>query len=153
LVMVNETGALVRIISTRAASEGGRKDRGKVLRIPRQAPSRSGTKPPPEFFVDNAAFVFGLGTKDKPLETEKDHQKAASRARSFYDAVAQCAEATGDEGARAVLALLKAVRDGSATVELDSETKPSDLFGFVYAPDHDRMVTDRPKIEAYWRGI
>jgi CRISPR-associated protein Csd1 len=153
LVIVDEAGALVRIISTRAATEGGRRDRGKVLRIPRQAPGRSGTKPPPEFFVDNAAFVFGLGTKDKPVETAQDRQKAAARASSFYDAVARCVEATADEGASAVLAFLKAVRDGSAAVELDGETQSNDLFAFVYAPDHDRLVTDRPEIEAYWRGI
>jgi CRISPR-associated protein Csd1 len=153
LVVVNEVGQLVRIISTRSAPEGKKRDRGKVLRIPRQSPGRSGTKPPPEFFVDNAAFVFGLGTKDRPLVTEKDRAKAEARASSFREAVTLCVAATGDEGAGAVLRFLDGVRAGRVTVELDPETQSNDLFAFIYSPDQDRLVTDRPKIEAYWRGI
>src|SRR5689334_22213978 len=80
LVVVSERGQLLGIISTRSASGQKKKDRGKIFRIPRQQPGRSGTKPPPEFFVDNAAFVFGLGTKDKPVETAKDRAKAEARA-------------------------------------------------------------------------
>jgi CRISPR-associated protein Csd1 len=153
LVVVNEAGHLVRIIGTRTESENGRKDRGKVFRIARQLPSRSGTKPPPEFFADNAAFVLGLGTKDKLVQTVKDRAKAEARRNSFRGAVAQCAAATGDEAARAVLSFLDAVCAGDIKIELDPETQSNDLFAFVYGPDEDRLVTDRPKIERYWRGI
>ncbi len=150
LVIVDQAGVAARIASTRNGPAVGRgADKGKVFRIPRQLPRRSGTKPPPEFFVDNAQFTFGLGTTDKPVETAK----AKARSTTFRVQIENCAAATGDDAAIAVARFLTGVNSGAIAVTLDPETRSNDLFAFVYAPDEDRLVTDRPKVESYWRGL
>jgi CRISPR-associated protein Csd1 len=151
LVIVDANGDGARVISTRSGPAVGKgADPGKVRRIPRQLPRRSGTKPPPEFLVDNALFTFGLGTEDKPV---KEPEKAKSRAAAFREGVERCAESTGDKAAAAIAQYLASVHAGKIAVCLDPETRSNDLFGFVYGPDEDQLVTDRPAVESYWRGL
>jgi CRISPR-associated protein Csd1 len=151
LVILGTNGELLRIISTRDGSgAGNHADKGKVFRIPRQSAGRSGTKPAPEFLLDNALFVFGKGTEDKPVT---DPTKAVARANSFRELVGRCATATGDQGAGAVATFLTGIASGQINIELAPETRSNDLFGFVYGPDIDRLITERPQVEAYWRNL
>ncbi len=119
----------------------------KTFWIPKQPAGRAGTKAPPCFFVDNAKYVFGIRTKDKVFSPGEGREKSAW----FRDMVARCAEATKDEAAVAIRTFLENVASGQTVVKLPEECKSNDLFAFVYSPDLDRLVHDRPKIRAYWK--
>ena len=118
----------------------------KNLRIRRQ-PGRSGTKAPAAFLVDNAKYVFGLPTADKAFSVEEGREKSSW----FRRQVAECVDATGDEGARAVLDALESVSNGAQTVTLPEECASNELFAFVYAPD-DVPVHERPAVREYWHA-
>jgi len=153
LVTVGPGGRLLGIQGTHYTPlpQGRRKPRpvAKTYRIPRRQESRSGISPPAEFFVDNALYVFGISVDGKYAA-----DKARGRADMFLETVRECWEETCDEGVKAVLDLLDAVADRRQPVDLtglDPPCRSNDLFAFVYAPDVDLLVTDRPKVEAYWR--
>lgn len=153
LVHIGVGGEFRGIVGTHSIpeSEGGKKKPRPVpksFRLPRRLPSRSGSKPIPEFLADNAQFVFGLGTQDKPV----DSAKARARAVGFRNRVAACAEATKDEGLLAVLKFLDDLSVGRISVTLPPETLSNDVFAFVYEPDHDCLVSDRPAVAAFWRA-
>jgi CRISPR-associated protein Csd1 len=61
--------------------------------------------------------------------------------------------ATNDEGVQAVLRFLERVSTGEQKVELPDDCKSNELFAFVFAPDVDVPVHDRPKFREYWRDI
>jgi len=154
LVRVGTDGKLIGIEGTHTVPEpeGRRRPRPvpKKLRVPRRQTSRSGTRPPADFLVDNALYVFGISVDGK-----YGQDKCRQRAEAFRQSVRQCYEATGDEAVGAVLAFLDSVASGTHTVDLetlDPPVKSNDLFAFAYA-DEDRLVTDRPKVEAYWRSL
>src|ERR1022692_2098200 len=152
LVHVGPGGEFRGIVGTHSIpeSERGKKKPRPVparFRLPLRLPSRSGSKPQAEFLADNAQFVFGLGTPDKPV----DSAKAKARAAGFRDRLAACAEATKDEGLVAVQRFLDDLHAGRFSVTLPPETLSNEVFAFVYAPDRDRLVSDRPVVEAYWR--
>jgi len=119
----------------------------KTFSIPRRPTGRSGTKAPPAFFVDNAKYVFGRGPEDKPVDPADGREKSGW----FRDLIARCAEATGDEGAAAVLQFLDRVRAGEASeLTLPEGFAANDLFAFIYAPDIDLLAHRRPAVRAYW---
>ena len=151
LVHVGLGGEFLGIVGTHSIpeSEGGRKkprSSPKNFRRPLHFP-RSGSKPKPQFLCDNAQFVFGLGTRDKAV----DGAKARARAGDFRDRLAACADATKDEGLLAVLKFLDDLYAGRISVTLPPETLSNEVFAFVYEPDHECLVTDRPAVEAFWR--
>lgn len=153
LVRVDEGGKLVGIEGTHhLPEETGRKRKAKPIpkefRIPRQPVGRSGTKAPSAFFVDNAKYVFGLSTKDKEIPRKEGTEKSGW----FRKLIADCAQATGDEGARAVLSFLEDVSAGRKNLPLPTDCRSNDLFAFVYGPDYDRLVHERPAVEAYWKA-
>ncbi len=153
LVHVGRDGefrGLVGTHSTPEAESGKKKLRPvpKGFRLPLRLPSRSGSKPKPEFLADNAQFVFGLGTQDKIV----DSAKAKARAVAFRERLAVCAEGTRDEGLLAVLKFLDDLHAGRISITLPPETLSNDVFAFVYEPDHDRLVSDRPAVEGFWRA-
>lgn len=151
LVRLSDEGSILSIEDNRVeeAAVGKKKPRlqPRSIRVPRQ-PGRSGTKAPPAFFVDNAKYVFGMATEDKPFSKEEGREKSGS----FRDLVAACAAVTSDPGARAVSAALDDLSAGRQTVVLPPECVSNHLFAFVLASDVDTYVHDRPAIVAYWRG-
>jgi len=153
LVHIGRNGDFRGIVGTHTLREpeAGKKaprPEPKSFRLPLRLPSRSGSKPKPEFLTDNAQFVFGLGTKDKPA----DPDKAKMRAMDFRNRLATCAEATRDEGLLAVLRFLDDLHAGRTRVTLAPETLSNEVFAFVYEADHDCLVSDRPAVEAFWRA-
>lgn len=153
LVHIGVGGEFRGIVGTHSIpeSEGGKKKPRPVpknFRLPRRLPSRSGSKPKAQFLADNAQFVFGLGTQDKPVEGAK----ARARALNFRKCLAACAESKRDEGLLAVLKFLDDLHAGQISVTLPLETMSNDVFAFVYEPDHDCLVSDRPAVEAFWRA-
>lgn len=152
LVEVDRGGRLVAINGTHyeEPQAGNRRPRRLVrsFRVPRRRTGRSGTKAPPDFLVDNAKYVFGVGTPDKPVGEADGREKSGW----FRIEVEDCLAATGDEGVKAVLAFLQQVARDPASVRLPAEVKSNDLFAFVYSPDVDRLVHERPAVVAYWRA-
>jgi CRISPR-associated protein Csd1 len=152
LVRVDRGGGLLGIEGTHSVPEATGKRRPKPapkdLRVPRQ-PGRAGTKAPAYFFVDNAKYVFGLPTADKPFSRDEGAEKSGW----FRERVRQCAAETGDEGAAAVLSLLEAVASGGQAVALPDGCKSNEQFAFVYAPDVDRTVHERPAVVEHWRRL
>lgn len=150
LVHIGTGGEFRGIVGTHSIPEssGKKKPRplAKSLRRPLHFP-RSGSKPQPQFLSDNAQFVFGLGTQEKAV----DAAKAKARASDFRNRLAACAEKSKDEGLIAVLKFLDDLHAGRISITLPPETLSNEVFAFVYEPDHDCLVSDRPAVEAYWR--
>jgi len=152
LIRVADGGELLGIEGTHYIPKqtGKRKPKpqAKKLRIPRQPTGRAGIKAPSAFMVDNAKYVFGQTTKDKQFSAEEGAEKSGW----FRDLIAECAEATKDPGVAAVLSFLDRVRSGDLSIRLPEECTSNDLFAFVYAPDHDLLVHDRPTVQSFWRA-
>jgi CRISPR-associated protein Csd1 len=153
LVRVDRSGRLLGIVGTHIVppSEGKRKPKpiAKEFLVPRQPTGRAGTKAPPCFLVDNAKYVFGLPTKDKDFPSQEGQEKAGW----FREMVRECAVKTSDEGVTSILALLEDVAAQRQSVELPSQCAANDLFAFVFAPDVDLLVHERPKVRQYWKGL
>jgi CRISPR-associated protein Csd1 len=120
----------------------------KTFKIPKQPLGKAGIKAPPSFFVDNAKYVFGMSTKDKKFSIEEGREKSGW----FLEEISKCANETKDEASIAVCNFLQAVRLGQISVKLPDECKSNDLFAFVYSPDVDILVHERPKIRSYWKA-
>lgn len=151
-VRVSAEGRILGIDDLRqeALARSGKPSRkvAKSIRVPRLPPSRSGTKAPPNFFVDNAKYVFGRATADKAFSDREGGEKSGW----FRDVIADCASATADAGVQAILRALDALRDGVQQVTLPDDCRSNDLFAFIFAPDIDRFAHERPAVEAYWRA-
>lgn len=148
LIRIGENGDFLGITSTHAIPENTTRPVPKSFLIPRQA-GRSGIKAPPHFFVDNAFYVFGKGTIDKPV----DKKKATEKSGWFRETVEACAKETEDEGAIAVCAFLENLATGKEEVLLPEEAVSNDQFAFIFAPDRDRLVTDREHVRNYWKRL
>lgn len=152
IVPVSKDGRLLpfRPTKTEPQDGDGKKARpvAKMFRIPRQA-KRSGTRAPAYFLVDNAKYVFGLPTEDKPFTPEEGEEKASW----FRERVAACAEATGDEAVRAVWTALNDVAARRAAVSLPKDCRSNDYFAFVFEPDVDQLVHERPAVRRYWAEL
>lgn len=153
IIRVNAGGELVGIEDARNPLEtrGKKAARlaGKAAPVPRQPTRTSGDRA--FFFCDKAEYVLGQepGPADK---RSRPATKLATRFSLFRDQVRACGAATGDEGALAVAALLDRVADGTAALAVPEDAAPNDLFAFVYAPDVDRLVHDRPAVRAFWKS-
>ena len=148
LVPVSTAGTALPFVPTHTPppTERKGKPRPKSFPVPRQPVRTSGDLA--FFLVDKAEYVFGLDPAGK--RTEK---KLQTRAALFREQVEACAEATGDEGVQAVAEMLRSVAEGRQEVTLPEDCAPNDLFAFVYEPDVDLLVTDRPAVKDYWRSV
>lgn len=154
LVRVATDGRILGIDDFREAVEpAGRarrvRYRAQPMRVPRQKSNRSGTKAPPNFLVDNAKYVFGLATPDKPFSPAEGREKSGW----FLRDVVRCGAATGDAAVRAVQTALEDVASGHQSVALPADCRSNDQFAFVYAPDADVPVHERPAVVEYWRSL
>jgi len=131
-----------------AATTSGnqRKPQPKQFLIPRQPTGKTGTKAPAAFLVENAKYVFGVPTKDKVFAATEGQEKSTW----FREAVAQCADATQDDGAIAVTKFLQALYSGRQNVILPDEVKSNELFAFILGMD-DVLVHLRPAVRAFWK--
>ncbi len=91
--------------------------------VPRQQKRTSGISP--FFLCDNAQYVLGAISPDKPdAKAERVRQCLAD----FRKRVQDCAEETGDPGAKAVDAFLESVLEGRATIALPESLRSNDLL-------------------------
>jgi CRISPR-associated protein Csd1 len=152
LVTVGEQGKYLGIVGTHymPPAQGKRppKPIPKDMRVPYQI-GRSGVKAPSLFLVDNAKYVFGLPTKDKNFSFEEGRQKSSE----FRKSVLKCADETHDPGILAVLQLLDDIAEQRISIQLPEECLSNEQFAFIYEPDVDLLVHERPAIENYWRKM
>ncbi|MCF8025678.1 MAG: type I-C CRISPR-associated protein Cas8c/Csd1 [Desulfobacteraceae bacterium] len=152
IVRIGKNGEFLGVSGTHYTPEptGKKKPKpvAKSMRVPYQ-PGRSGKKAPAYFFVDNAKYVFGVPTGNASFSPKEGAAKAAE----FREKIRQCAEETGDSGAIAVLRFLENAANKVINIDLPDESQSNDQFGFLYEPDIDLLVHERPEIEKYWKKI
>lgn len=148
VVYLGPGGEYLQIQRTQGAqTRAGKRDPGKALEIPRRI--RKSVDITPEFAVEKAMYVFGVGDpgKDKP-------DRLRRCARSFSELMCRAAEATNDPGLQAVV---KFLADSEAsrrcTSDAGPDLAPGDLFAFHYAADPpDVAIHDRPAVRAWWKA-
>lgn len=155
LLTVGEDGSLLGILGTHtipASEEGKKKPRPRPtnFEVPREAGRTSGDRA--FFLFDKAEYVLGLDPESDPAK-RREPEKLAARFALFRQRAEECLTATGDEGVRAVCRFLDRLGRGEIVVILPEECAGNDLFGFVYAPDVDRLVTARPQVRDFWRSL
>jgi len=152
LVRVGDGGRLLGLTGTHftpEVEEGSKKKpkpRAKSFEVPREDSRTSGDR---SFFLfDKAEYVFGLDPDDK-----RPPAKLANRFALFREKVDACLESTADPGVRAVAALLARIETGDEEITLPEGCATNDLFAFVYAPDEDLLVHQRPAVRKYWKTL
>lgn len=153
LVNVSGDGTIRSIADTRTAEEQAGKKKPRLIArsfpVPRQPGRTSGDRA--FFMCDKSEYALGIAcaSGDAPARSPA---KLSARFALFRSQVKACAEATSDDGAHAVLNALDSVAAGRQQVLLRDDCAPNDLFAFIYEPDGDTLVHERPKIQAYWRA-
>ncbi len=148
-VRISCSGEMLGIEDLRRNASGQGKP-SKLVPRPTRVPlqkGRSGTKAPAAFLVDNAKYVFGVPTSGKTL----DEREGAEKSRWFREMVARCAADADDAGIRTVSDALDRWSLGERPVSLPADCRSNDLFAFIFAPDIDTFVHERPAVEAWWR--
>lgn len=143
LIAVNASGEMAGPIRCTDGEDGN----PHKFAVPRQ-PKRT-NKVTPYFFCDNVQYVFGAVPPDKP-DAKADRVLRCFQA--FQEQVSRCAQQTLDPGALAVEAFLSRVESKGAP-PLPETLKSNDQIAFVFAGDLDRLMTDRPAIQSYWRAL
>jgi CRISPR-associated protein Csd1 len=151
LVRVGRDGKLLGIEGTHQephAPARGRTRRPvpKRFSVPRREARTSGDSA--MFFYDKAEYVFGIDPSG-----QRKADKLAARFALFRDRVRRCVRETADEGATAILTSLDDIAAGRETLSLPDDCAANDLFAFVYGPDVDMLVTDRPSVREHWKAL
>jgi CRISPR-associated protein Csd1 len=124
------------------------KGRGEPMAIPR-LPKRT-VAVAAGLLVDNSRYVLGLGV------VEKENPKRLKQCMAaFEERVAALVEATGDEGARAVLRFLQAREQWLPTLlswRPREEWGGDEYVAFLYSPDEVLPVHDREPVRAWLRA-
>jgi CRISPR-associated protein Csd1 len=155
LLMVGEDGSLLGLHGTHTIppSEAGKKKprpRPANYEVPREAGRTSGDRA--LFLFDKAEYALGLDPETDPAK-RREPEKLDARFALFRQRAEECLAATGDEGVRAVCRFLDRLGRGEIAVTLPEGCAGNDLFGFVYAPDVDQLVTSRPRVRDFWRSL
>lgn len=153
LVRVADGGELIGIDSTHYTPDqiGKKKPKAqaKNLRIPRQPIRTSGDRA--FFLCDKLEYALGVDT-ETDLSKRRSPEKLATRFRLFRNQVRDCVVATGDAGVSAMLQLLEDVSSGKAVLPVLEGASPGDQVAFIYAPDIDSAVHERPAVRAFWKA-
>lgn len=153
LVRVDKGGRLLGIEGTHEvapSSPSGRKKPPKPVPkrfiVPRESSRTSRARA--MFLYDKAEYVFGIDPAG-----ERPKAKLTARLSLFRDGVKKCLDTTRDEGVKAVNEFLENVESGRQPVTLPKDCATNDLFAFIYAPDQDRLVTQREAVRKYWQAV
>ena len=104
------------------------------------------------FLYDKAEYALGMDP-EQDKKKRRPQEKLEIRFGLFRDRVKQCLDVIGDDGIRAVHLFLEDIASGRQAVSLPEGCAGNDLFAFVFAPDIDRLVTDREKVRYYWKDL
>ena len=167
LVQISRDGRITGFSSTLSPSASGKgKPRPKKMRVPRHSGRRANEAA--EFFNDKAEYVFGAdpGGARAEGERKKKESKGLSpeqvnelvqtvlrkRQDLFLARVMDCAKTTRDEAAYCLAKALEAFRRGSGP-PLPTDVTANSLFAFIYEPDVDILMSDRPEVREYWHRL
>ncbi len=152
LVRISKSGQLLSIEDTRqqVPQQAGSKRKprlvGKQFKLPREKARQSGDR---SFFLfDKAEYVFGIDPAG-----QRETKKLADRFYLFRERVRECRDGTNDEAVAAIYTALEDVAAVRQAAPLDKDVKSNDLFTFVFDPDVDVLVTNRPKVRNYWHNL
>jgi len=143
LITVDSSGNMVGPMRCTDGEDGN----PQRFAIPRQ-PKRT-IRVTPYFFCDNVKYVLGTVPG---VKTDAEAKRLPLCFQAFHKQVSECARQTSDPGAVAVDAFLRHVEQQGFSA-LPETLETNDQIAFVFAPDLDRLVTDRPKIRDYWRAL
>ncbi|MEN8613805.1 type I-C CRISPR-associated protein Cas8c/Csd1 [Dehalogenimonas sp. THU2] len=118
----------------------------KNFRLPREKSRQSGDRA--FFLYDKAEYVFGVDP-----EGTRETEKLESRFNLFRERVEECLKIIEDEGVAKLLMALDAYSADRSSVALPDKIAPNDLFAFIYDPDIDSLLTDRPAVRSYWASL
>jgi CRISPR-associated protein Csd1 len=153
LVRIAADGRLLGIEDTRTTppAQGRKAPRpvARSYRVPRQPIRTSGDKA--FFLCDKPEYSLGLDVTPD-AGARRAEAKLAARFALFRASVDACLRDTGDEGVRAVATFLGEVAAGRRQVPVPADCGPGDLVAFLYAPDADTLVHDRPAVREWWRN-
>jgi CRISPR-associated protein Csd1 len=151
IVPVSESGELLPFRPTRETLPPvGKKKPKEVLksfRVPRQPGRTSGDLA--FFLCDKSEYVFGVMPNATGI-APRSPEKLSARFALFRNRIRACQDATKDEGVRALLAALDDVAAGRQRLEMPLDYAANDLFAFLYAPDGDLLLHERPLVRQYW---
>ena len=119
---------------------------GVPMVVPRQPGRTSGALA--FFLVDKSEYALGFDPAGK-----RDAEKLAQRVGLFLEWAASCADATGDAGAKAIVAFLKSLDGYRPAIAAACEAEPweaNDLFAFQFGLDEE-PVHLRPAVRAFWK--
>jgi len=155
LITVGDDGSLLGVHGTHtipSSEEGKKKPRPRPANflVPREPGRTSGDRA--FFLFDKAEYALGRDPETDPGK-RREPEKLATRFALFRQRAEECLAATGDEGVRAVCRFLDRLGRGEIAISLPEGCAGNDLFGFVYAPDVDQLVTSRPKVREHWRSL
>lgn len=151
LVRISPAGKLLGIQSTHyiqpeQAEKKNPKRVAKTFFVPREGGRTSGDK---SFFLcDKAEYMFGIDP-----DGNRSTEKLGIRFNLFKKNVAACLKETKDEGVKSIYKFLEEVAAGQQSVEIPDGCASNDLFAFIYDPDIDLIVTDRPAVRSYWKAM
>lgn len=156
IIRLSPDGKLLRIVGTHFTpfeenfSKRKRKPKEEVrkLLVPRQS-GRAGRKAPAYFFVDNAKYVWGHATADKPFTEDEGREKSTW----FLEQIKACFDATQDAAVGAVLSFLQSVARNGLPEALPEKCKSNDQFAFQVEPDFESFVHRSPAVIQYWHDI
>jgi CRISPR-associated protein Csd1 len=153
LVTVSRKGRVLTITDTRTETPAEKKGKPRLIPrsfpVPRQPGRTSGRRA--FFFVDKSEYALGIAP-DSANAPPRPPEELAARFSLFRDQIRDCVIATKDEGAAAVLAALDQVQAGKQQLTPPADFAGNDLFGFIYQPDGDLLVHQRPAVQRYWRS-
>lgn len=154
IVVVGAGGKLRSIVSTLTPPvDGNGKPRPKAFSVPRSAVRSSGVRA--QVLWDNAKYVFGVNVDRAKRVAKADLEKCRE---AFLAKVAEAAAASGDRALGDVVMFLgRLSSDPWSRDELlrrchaeGVETNAN--FAFRHESDADGLVSDRPKVRAWWAG-
>ncbi|MGH2550641.1 MAG: type I-C CRISPR-associated protein Cas8c/Csd1, partial [Thermomicrobiales bacterium] len=132
VIVLDKDGKSSGIADTRE----GPKDRGKSVPVPH---AKRANAIRPQLFADNAAYTFGIvREQDRPERVKELHT-------AYRELVQECADTTGDVGARAVAVFMATLPESAPPLEADFD--PSAWLTFEV--DGVR-VTDTPSVRRFW---
>lgn len=155
LVRVDEMGRIVGVESTHHTPDVLETKKAirpvpKIFSVPREPGAARTSAARAMFLFDKCEYALGMDPTPEPQKRRQPEQLVA-RFALFRQRVKACADATGDEGVAAVSKALESLAAGETSVVIPGDCAPNELFGFVFAPDVDRLVHERPKVRAYWK--
>ncbi|MEM8993502.1 MAG: type I-C CRISPR-associated protein Cas8c/Csd1, partial [Acidobacteriota bacterium] len=143
-ILLSQDGSTANIQQTFESAAKG-PARPAIFEMPTEATRSSAARA--FFLFDKADYVFGVDPDGERAAAELEARRAL-----FREKVAACAEATEDEGARAVLEFLDRTGPEQAQELLPEGCLSNYLFTFQFATD-DHPIVHRPAIRKYWKDL